>query len=72
MCVILKYNCIYIYILYIIYIYIYIYIIYIIYLYILSVNLLILFRKDALPLVHLGQTFPRSDEIKLLKFIFNI
>ena len=28
--------------------------------------------KIALQLVHLGQTFPRSDEIKLLKFIFNI
>ena len=28
--------------------------------------------KIALQLVHLGQTFPRSDEIKLLTFIFNI
>ena len=31
--------------------------------YILSVNFLILFPKDALPLVHLGQQFLRSDEI---------
>ena len=34
---------------------------YFVYIYILSVNILILFPNDALPLVHLGQTFPRSD-----------
>ena len=42
-----------------------------IYIYILSVNLLILFPKDALPLVHLGQTFLRSDG-RSFKFIFFI
>ena len=59
----------------ILYIYIYIYIYNILY-YILYIHFIgkssSLFPKYALPLIHLGQTFPISDEIKLLKFIFNI